>query len=335
LETNPEQTKSQIVDDTLLFDVGAKTKYRWKPKKGVILLALPTLNAQLTQKSELETLRSLKASNIFLGLYIPNFNNILTASFFQGYNKGTTLNDDFESLESESAYVGTELSYKLRSRKGFASTIKVGQTLVDFQTPHDTDTTDEADSYRVNAGIIPEFVTPGSKVFSLKAPLTYKKTWYKERRALTETGTEGAPQADTLENLRWQLKPQLTSWGLTLKPSLGRQLKRDLSNGARNYEGVISTLEASYQYERHALSSLFDYEKRDYQNQLVNTLADRSTSPLLNTRIRSFMGKYSYKPQSKRLQEVSLSHEKKLIDSNRDSDNSNNSISKIEMRFSL
>lgn len=334
INSNIDRVSNPVKTDVYSQKLLLKSKLKFKPKKRMILIDLPSIDLEYTP-SLTEKVRNLNISNTLIGLYLPKRGLIYNGTFSLGYSKSIFTNEDQEIENSRNWSVGADAGVTKDLTKKYSLGGSLGakvQTYLEPANPNDVLPLKD-DNLRLNAKITQKYKI--NKPSQLGLNLSFQNKIYKEKRALNARGDQVSTLAETIYNYKINTYYSLKMKEFRLIPDIGYALNVDDVEDGRSYKGLEYKLNFSYYFKYLIFTSRISYKIRDYKTQLVDTVDTSGASPLLEARIVGFNNTIEVPFGKQRQYQFLTGYNHQGLKSNRKSDDNSNQIYKLGLRLNF
>lgn len=334
INSNIDRVSNPVKKDVFSQKFLAKSKLKFKPKKKLILIDLPSVDLEYTP-SLTEKVRNLNINNTLIGLYLPKRGLIYTGTFNTNYTKSIFTNEDQEVENSKNWSVGLDggvgKDFTKKYNLGFNLGVKI-QNYFDPANPNEALPLKD-DNLRLTAKVTQKYKT--MKGQKLGFDLSFQDKIFKEKRALNSRGDQVSTSPETIHNYKGNFTYAIRSKSMRLTPNLGYTYNKDTVEDGRTYKGIEYGIKLNYFFEKFNLSSRYSFKVRDYKTQLVDTVDTTGASPLLEARIIGFYNTIEVPFGKKKQYQFLVGYDYQGLKSNRNSDDNSNEIMKVGLRLNF
>lgn len=334
INSNIDRVSNPIKKDVFSQKLQVKSKQKFKPKKRVILINLPSVDLEYTPSLN-EKVRSLMISNTLIGLYLPKRGLIYSGSLNANYTKSIFTNEDQEIEDSKNWSLGLDGGVAKDLTKTYNLGLNLGvrsQSYLEPANPNDPLPLKD-DNLRLTAKVTNKFKV--KKGHTVGANLGFTDKIYKEKRALNSRGDQVSTSAETIHTFKLNTYYSLRNKKMRLTPDLGYTYNKDTVENGRTYKGLELKLTFSYYFEKFNFSTRYSRKMRDYKTQLVDTADTTGASPLLEARIIGLYNTIEIPFGKKKQYQFLVGYDYQGLSSNRKSDDNANEIMKVGLRLNF
>lgn len=334
INSNIDRVSNPVKTDVYSQKFSAKTKLKFKPKKKVILINLPSVDLEYTP-SLTEKVRNLNISNTLIGLYLPQRGLVYSGSFNANYTKSIFTNEDQEIENSKNWSLGVDGGVSKDLTKKYNLGINFGiknQNYLEPANPNDPLPLKD-DNLRLSTKITQKLKVIKGHQAGINLSLTDKI--YKEKRALNSRGDQVSTSAETILNYKANAYYAIKLRDMRIIPDVGYAFNKDTVEDGRTYRGPEVKLNFSYYFTKFNFNSRFSYKVRDYKTQLVDTVDTTGASPLLEAKIIGFNNNIEVPFGKKGQYQFLVGYNYQGLKSNRKSDDNANEIMKVGLRLNF
>jgi len=261
-------------DGILKTSLGLKTKMLFKPMKKYILIN--TLKADgvmryFSNVSDNFIRDEYSLSNSLVGVIPVSKKWQIGHLLYVGANQSQSFeyrdedgSKEINSIENDHLNYSATLFTSFKFNKSWKTSLDLGVNLLDFRQDYSSYTSvkgEENDSLQRSAKLNNQFKL--GKVAVLDTPLSYSKSFFRNRSALDSTGAfsfEGIVPRDLIEKISFLPKLTINTPVGSFSTSFGLTNQKDLVFGGRSYDGTEFSLGYSVNFlNNHNLS--FDYSE--------------------------------------------------------------------------